>query len=227
MAIVCYPLDNIDYSADDAMLQLLPISSGVYGQSGNFTFTVGTGLAASIGTGLAFFRLSTAKGFTCYNNAAASITFDTADPTYDRIDRVVLRWVALDNGVTIAVKKGTASSTPVAPARTADPNDPSVYELVLYDVTIHAAATTISAGDVTDQRLNEELCGLMANQITQIDMDSILDGIDDIVNGLIQEAADSGDFKPVKGVDYWTQQDQDDIVAEVLAAFNDVSQVGY
>lgn len=234
MAIIAYPLNNIEYSAEDAMLMNLPISSGVYGGEDNFAISLSGGFSATISAGIGFIRYDTARGFTFYMNAEDSVSFDASDTVLSRIDRVVLQWNENRNAVSLVVKKGEPSSTPVAPARE---TSSSVYELVLYDIMIAANATGITAANVTDQRLNPDLCGLMANNITSIDTAAINEQItalianqnteiQNAVNNAVQEAKESGDFKPVKGVDYWTEADKAEIVADVITNFTNVAEVG-
>ena len=171
MAITAYPLNNIEYSAEDAILMNLPISSGVFADDNHFAISLSGGFSATISAGLGFIRYDTAKGFTFYMNTEESVSFDEPDTVLSRIDRVVLRWDESKNGVVLAVKKGTPSSTPVAVERE---TNSSIYELVLYDITIAANATTITVSNVVDQRKKPDLCGIMANQITNIDLEKIL-----------------------------------------------------
>lgn len=234
MAIVAYPLNNIDYSAEDAMLFNLPVSSGLYPGKDYFPITLLGGFSVKIGTGLGFMRYAETKGFTFYQNVETTLSFDNPDTILSRIDRVVLQWDENKNAVSLVVKKGVLSSSPVAPARE---TGSEIYELVLYDVRIPAKATNITAGNVTDQRLNPDLCGLMANNITEIDTEAIESQIKALIQGqsteiqeavddALQEAKDSGVFTPVKGVDYWTEEDKEEIVADVLANFVNVAEVG-
>lgn len=239
MGIIAYPLNNTTYSAEDAMLSNLPVSSGVYATINNLSLSLAGGLSATISAGLAFIRYSTAKGFTVYSNSAETITFDSADPALPRIDRVVLQWKESANSVSFVIKKGTPSSSPVAVARSTASN---LYELVLFDVRIPAGATALNAANVTDQRLNESLCGLMGLHNLKIDT-AVFDAqikavineantlINNSVNSALQAAKNSGDFKgdpgytPQRGKDYWTAADQTAIVNSVLSNFTDVSEV--
>lgn len=234
MAIIAYPLNNIDYTAEDAMLANLPTSSGVYATENQFSLNLTNGLSFEIGKGLAFMRFDEAKGFTVYLNETASFQLDVADSVLPRIDRVVLQWNQSENAVKIAIKKGAYSSTPAPVARV---TTTAVYELVLFDILVPANSSTLLASNVTDQRLNSSLCGLMANTITRIDTDAIqaqIDGIienseeriSEIVNEDLTEAKESGEFTPQKGVDYFTTEDIEEIVSQVVSQFTDVSEVG-
>ena len=59
-----------------------------------------------------------------------------------------------------------------------------VYELGLYTVSVAAGSTVIKAADVTDTRLNEQVCGLMRDGVTGLptaqiarQADALLDAI--------------------------------------------------
>lgn len=99
-----------------------------------------------------------------------------ADPANDRIDRVVLR---LDVGqaarsIFAAVKAGTPGAVPEPPALERDLTGTGVYELSLAQVLITAAAETIPALAVTDERLDNDVCGLVESLI-QADTTDIFD----------------------------------------------------
>lgn len=235
MAITAYPLNDILYNAEQAMLVNVPITSGIYPLGTNFVLSTTSGLNAEIGTGVAFIHYDTTKGITVYSDAPQAISFDSADTVLDRIDRVVLRWSFSSNSVSIIVLKGTPSSSPVAVARQ---TTSTTYDLVLYDVKINHGQTSLPSSVITDQRANASLCGYMTNRITQIDTTALgrqIDGlvtrqtadITAVVETALEDARESGDFSPVKGEDYWTASDQNGIIAEVLEAFTDVSVHGW
>lgn len=48
--------------------------------------------------------------------------------------------------------------------------------------------------------------------------DEYVDEFSEAVNSALAQAKESGEFNPVKGVDYWTDADQEDIVQQVIAA---------
>ena len=230
--ITAYPLNNTLYSADDAMLLNLPITSGVYGQTGNFNITAYSNLTLTIGAGLAFMRIATAKGFTVYMNGGKDITLETANSSLPRIDRIVLRYVTASNVVELTKLTGTPASAPQAPARDTETN----YDLVLYDVLVPAGATTISASNITDQRLNPNLCGLMASNVTQIDTTTIHNQVVGLIedqSAAIQSVAYDTAYAiitdPAVIAQYkyqLTAQDKTDITNQVLASMFNVSEVG-
>lgn len=96
-----------------------------------------------------------------------TVTFDASEGL-PRIDTVVLR---LDlssnvNYIVTGIRKGTASSTPVAPSLT---RDGTVWELGIADVLIPANSTAVSQQNITDTRLNDARCGLVAAVLADID----------------------------------------------------------
>ena len=48
-----------------------------------------------------------------------------------------------------------------------------------------------------------------------------------IINNLLNEAKESGDFTPKKHIDYWTEEDQLEIVNAVLIALPSAEEVGF
>ena len=95
---------------------------------------------------------------------------DMADGALSRIDRIVLQFDTAGRVIDIVLKKGAFSSNPVAPAVI---RDVDYYELVLADVRINAGQTQIIQGSITDQRLNNALCGVVHNYVNQVDTTDI------------------------------------------------------
>lgn len=73
----------------------------------------------------------------------------TAHATLARLDRVILRNDFVNNKIEYDILTGTASGSPVLPSLT---QNTSVWEISLAVVSVAAAAATISAAAVTDQR---------------------------------------------------------------------------
>lgn len=121
-----------------------------------------TGMYATVGVGNAMLA-----GRYAYISIPERILFDVAG-TQPRIDTVVLRRdLSSDvNDVVVAVVKGTEAANPVRPALT---RDGTVYELGLADVLIPANSTAVSQQNITDTRLDEERCGIVAAILAEID----------------------------------------------------------
>ncbi len=117
-----------------------------------------------------------------YNNTSdLVIALATADGVLNRIDRVVVQWNLTNRAINIVVNKGTPASSPIAPEciRNAD-----IYELVLADISVSKGAITIAQKNITDRRLNTELCGSVYGVITQIDISTISSQFNDYFNDM-------------------------------------------
>lgn len=68
-----------------------------------------------------------------------------------RIDRVILKLDPAANSVVLAIKQGTPAGVPSAPTLTQ--TDTGVYEVSLAQVLVPNGATSIAAGNVTDERV--------------------------------------------------------------------------
>lgn len=116
--------------------------------------TVPAAMSVDVGTGMAL-----VQGRYYINSADLTLTVEAADPSYPRIDRVVVRADLVGRTVHAVVKKGTPAPSPVPPGltRTAE-----TWELSLAQVRVEAGATSIVAAKITDERGNASLCGVAA-----------------------------------------------------------------
>lgn len=110
------------------------------------------------------------NGYFAVNEYDYELTFDNADGVLNRIDRVVLRLDFTNRAIDIAVKKGAFASSPVA---LTVQRDADAYEIVLADVYIAKGSTSISQSNITDQRLNTALCGIVHSLVNQVDTTTI------------------------------------------------------
>ena len=110
------------------------------------------------------------NGHYVINDSDYIFAHDIADGLLMRIDRIVVQYSKADREIKIVLKKGVFASAPVAPPvlRNAD-----FYELVLADVIIGNGVTQINQGNITDQRLNNELCGIVHAVVNQVDTTTI------------------------------------------------------
>lgn len=124
-------------------------ASGVMGAPGDANLQVyanSSGRQVYVRTGRAAVR-----GHYYSSGAEEALTLAANGSGNPRIDRVVLRLDPAANSVLLAVKQGTPAGSPSAPALTQ--TDTGVWELPLARVTVANGAATISAGNVTDERV--------------------------------------------------------------------------
>ncbi|MGN0695026.1 MAG: hypothetical protein ACI4LK_09000 [Lentihominibacter sp.] len=96
------------------------------------------------------------NGKTILNTAAEIVPIEAASLTLDRIDRVIFRLDEVNRLMEFDVLKGTAASSPTAPALT---QGADIYEMCLAEVRVPAGASEIIASYITDKRADSTLCG--------------------------------------------------------------------
>ena len=164
--MICFPLDNTPYEAKDMGTYLATRTRGVFSAESNLTVTPGeNGLSVSVSPGLAWLKWSDYWGTAALQEQALTLALDTADGALKRIDAIVCRLDKVNNRAEIVVKKGAPSSAPIVVPPVRDAN---YDELYIATVLIGAGVISISASAITDQRLNEEYCGLMRDGVTGI-----------------------------------------------------------
>ena len=171
--MVTYPLNNIQYTAEDAELYNSTRTSGVFADD-SFNYSVtGADNTIVIGTGIAWIKNREFSGKVVAQKEALPLNLGLSNANYPRIDAVVIKFNANSNSTEIIVKKGTASSRPSAPAVV---RTESVYELHLYHVRRNAGELSVSPSSITDLRGNDEYCGIMTDGVTKIDKTLTKDG---------------------------------------------------
>lgn len=181
MAIVTYPLNGITYNAEDAETYLSTRISGIYAADDCFDLSITADRTVTIGPGLAWVRNTRFAGKSICNREVLALAIPMADSSKPRTDRIVLRYDKAENKSELAVKTGTPGSAAAAPDVV---QTELVYELGLYTVSVAAGSTVIKTADVTDTRLNEQVCGLMRDGVTGLptaqiarQADALLDAI--------------------------------------------------
>lgn len=103
------------------------------------------------------------------------ITFEQAD-SLDRIDRVVLRHNDTKSVryADVVILKGSPSNSPQAPNIT---RDETIWDIVLADVRIRKNSSNVTQAQITDRRLDSELCGIVAGTIKEIDTTTLYNQI--------------------------------------------------
>lgn len=152
------------YDADDIGNYFLKlISDGVFATPATaMQVTAAGGMVVSVAAGWGFIKCKYIN-----NTAAAQFTLAAADVVLNRIDRVVIRLDKDNRTMSLAIKQGTAASTPTAPALTRQSS--GIWELSLAQIYVGAGVTSISQANITDERANTSLCGYVTGLINQID----------------------------------------------------------
>lgn len=184
MALVTYPLNDIDYSAEDAELFHCTRNSGIYANDDFAASVTGSDTKVTVGAGIAWIKNSRFSGKVTALKAPESVALGLSDSVYPRIDVIAIRFDANANATTIVAKQGTAASSPAIPAIS---RTESVYELYLFAVRREAGSSVVSASDITDLRLDNEYCGIMADSVTKVDTSAISAQVYTLIKKLSKE----------------------------------------
>ena len=95
------------------------------------------------------------------------------------MDRVVVRWDLPQRDMYIAVLKGTPSAKPTATAVT---RTTEIWELALADIYVGKGVTRIQTQNITDQRFNSAVCGIVTGTVEEIDASVLTKQFTDFFN---------------------------------------------
>lgn len=140
------------------------------------------GMEIKVNVGYAFIN-----GYAFRNPEIFSITLEMAERAQNRIDRVVVRWDLSQRDIYIAVIKGTASAKPVAAAVT---RNTEIWELAIADIYIGKGVTRIQTQNITDQRFNSSICGIVTGTVKEIDASVLTKQFNDFFNNYSNEVAE-------------------------------------
>jgi hypothetical protein len=185
--------DDRTYQADDfAEFFRMLFTDGIRNGGTNLkVLASGTGMTVHVNYGEAF-----VQGYPYWlednNTGLLPLTIGTASLSQPRIDRVILH---LDRSLAerktrCIVKRGTPAETPLPPALTRGNN---IYELSLAQIRVNANATKIEQSNITDERYDSDVCGLMNSLI-------VLDGSEfEAQAAAIIEALANQGYLPIDG----------------------------
>ena len=111
-------------------------------------------------------------GFFLDNDADYILDIEPADVTLNRIDRIVFKLDKTNREMTVVVKKGENATNPEAPAIIRNEN---IKEYSLATIYIGKQVTSITQANITDTRLDSNVCGKVAVLVEQIDTSDLYD----------------------------------------------------
>ena len=138
-------------------------TTGVF--NGDLAVTASGGKTVSVSSGYV-----NIEGKVKFFSTPTTLTIATAGGTYERIDTVVAECNYSDREITVKVVTGAYSTSPkaTAPVRTA-----AAYQLVLAQIDVAAGATEITQKNITDKRMDSNVCGLVTGTVSQIDFSTV------------------------------------------------------
>lgn len=204
MNIVTYPLNNVEYVAEDAELFNCTRGSGVWANNSLTPSVTGLDNSVTIGTGVAWIRNTEFSGKVVANKEPVTLDLGVSNSIMARIDVVALQFNVSLNKSEIIVKKGTPALYPKMPEIT---RNGSIYELYLASILRPANSTIISVSNMTDLRLDKNVCGLMADSVTSIDTSAINAQINALINELNDALNNVKDASGVMLLNDWVESD--------------------
>lgn len=151
------------------------LASGVFPKpSDGLQVVAYSGMEVRVNMGYAFIN-----GYGFRNPVSKGVTLDRAEGAQNRVDRVVVRWDLVLRDIYIDVLKGVPSAKPVATALT---RNTEVWELALADIYVGKGVTKILTQNITDQRFNSALCGIVVGTVKEIDASVLTKQFTDFFN---------------------------------------------
>lgn len=208
---------DVFIGAEDVMRWHHGRTSGVFAADGNAAVRALStpGMAVEVTDGTGWMTNAGGNGVVWWidnetkDGEKLKLTVDPADGVLNRIDRVIVEWKTTNyvDYPEVKILKGKPSSTAAAPALT---NTNIVRQISLAQINVKAGTTAITASAITDERLDESVCGKVTESVsadtsvvedqframlgeTQVQIDNILGDTkknsDATLNGIADELA--------------------------------------
>lgn len=169
MAIIAYPLNGIQYSAEDAQSYLCTRTSGVYSAESHFLLgEITADRRITIGAGLAWMKIAEFGGISFAVTEPVTVSVEGADANIDRTDLIVLQYDG--NSQEPEERKKVICKKNSNSVQQSD----GIFELALYRIVIPAGSTQIIASQIEDVRATP-LCGIMKDGVTGIPVNTLVE----------------------------------------------------
>jgi arsenate reductase-like glutaredoxin family protein len=191
------------------------ISNGVFpNPSTNLQVMANNDMTVTVQAGKAWIN-----GYILINDDDYILELDAADGVLNRIDRVVARYDVVDREIRLEVKQGDYATNAVVKELQ---RDADAYELGLADITVNAGVISISQSNITDLRLNNNLCGIVHGTVEQVDTTTLFNQYltwlqekktqynNDMINWTSQKQAEFEDWTTAQEQDFenWRIQEE-------------------
>lgn len=170
--IKSFPNNADEYiSAEWVMRWLHGRTSGVFGENGGGAVAaVLDSMRVTVDDATGWLSNDNSDGICWFNDTYKStgkkleLEIGAADGVLSRVDRVVVEWktTTYADKPEIKILQGTASSNPTPPALT---NDSLKRQISLARVLVPAGSTSVSSANITDERLDPSVCGIVTDRV--------------------------------------------------------------
>lgn len=139
-------------------------TNGVF--NGDLQVTAGSGMTVNVGTGYA-----NIEGKVRFFDVTTAFTISPASGSYPRIDTIVVQSDTENRIISLQYVEGEYSG--LNPAPTAPVRSGGIYELVLAQIAVGAGVTQIEAGDITDKRADDAVCGWVTGTVDSVNVSQL------------------------------------------------------
>lgn len=164
---ITYPLNDIEYEAQDAELYFSARKSGVFSLA-DFEIKNVTQLDITLGSGSCWISNEKFSGKVAALKESAEMQFSNGHSSMRRIDVIAVEFDKVNNITRAIVIEGTPSLTPQIPNIT---QTDIIYQLFLYAVTREAGEVSLNPNNIEDLRENRDFCGIMQDGNTHYIID--------------------------------------------------------
>lgn len=167
-----FPNNSDEYiGAEYVMKWLHGRTSGVFGAENNLAVTLDSGMTVKVSDGVGWLSNSEGDGSVFWNDtknttgSELKLTATIANAVNPRIDRVVVTWDTVDYAAKprIELLQGTPAASPAAPTLT---NNTLKRQISLAQIYVAAAASKLTSANITDERLDKSVCGIVTDWVT-------------------------------------------------------------
>lgn len=167
-----FPNNSDEYiGAEYVMKWLHGRTSGVFGAENNLAVTLDSGMTVKVSDGVGWLSNSEGDGSVFWNDnknttgVELKLTAAIANAVNPRIDRVVVTWDTVDYAAKprIELLQGTPAASPAAPTLT---NNTLKRQISLAQIYVAAAASKLTSANITDERLDKSVCGIVTDWVT-------------------------------------------------------------
>ena len=167
-----FPNNSDEYiGAEYVMKWLHGRTSGVFGAENNLAVTLDSGMTVKVSDGVGWLSNSEGDGSVFWNDTKNTtgvelkLTATIANAVNPRIDRVVVTWDTVDYAAKprIELLQGTPAASPAAPTIT---NNTLKRQISLAQIYVAAAASKLTSANITDERLDKSVCGIVTDWVT-------------------------------------------------------------
>ena len=170
--MMVWPLDNAEYTAEAIGAFAGTRTRGVFAAEDCFRVTSVRGFTVKLSGGLAWLKKEKYWGLAVMEPTDTQLTVEVGSGALSRYAAVCILLDKTANAARVELRYGEYSDRPVKPAPR---RDAYFDEIIVATILQKAAAVEITPADITDERTNEDLCGLMRDGVTGIPLGGLLE----------------------------------------------------